>query len=427
MRIKEVEKETGLTAKAIRLYESKGLLCVARESENDYREYTPEDVERLKTIAVLRKLDVPIKEIKQWCDGAVSVSDLLHRQSGEAMLASQQMDERLELTQELMKILDQEPEKTLYQAIEEAQELRELYQAIEEAREQLRGDLFSPVFATLIALGPVGWTVVRILMGQTETALLSFGISLLVVPYVCYRWYRYFGVERRKRKIGCLLLIPAVILAIVFAWGSMFFVLMCQEQLFLPEEGWYLSRWAYAALLYPMLVILSFTEDRMEPDPEEKKEPEETPQEKRRNKIRLWCVILAFHLLLYYGCITACTTYSDGVFIRHSFFCPAGKTYTLADVAQVEAGFYGRWTWHPWKESGDFYYKITYSDGVTENWTDLNMTFSEDNADPWLELQELDQILMDADVKKVANWENRELFAYDPACLEICDAILGNQ
>ena len=40
MRIKEVEQRTGLTAKAIRLYESKGLLKPARETENDYRDYT---------------------------------------------------------------------------------------------------------------------------------------------------------------------------------------------------------------------------------------------------------------------------------------------------------------------------------------------------------------------------------------------------
>ena len=40
MRIKEVESRTGLTAKAIRLYESKGLLKPARETENDYRDYT---------------------------------------------------------------------------------------------------------------------------------------------------------------------------------------------------------------------------------------------------------------------------------------------------------------------------------------------------------------------------------------------------
>ena len=57
MRIKEVEQATGLTAKAIRMYESKGLLTVAREAENAYRDYTDEDVARLKTIAILRRLE----------------------------------------------------------------------------------------------------------------------------------------------------------------------------------------------------------------------------------------------------------------------------------------------------------------------------------------------------------------------------------
>lgn len=69
MRIKEVQEATGLTAKAIRLYESKGLLEPAREAENDYRDYSQADVERLKTIAVLRRLDVPVREIKSWTDG----------------------------------------------------------------------------------------------------------------------------------------------------------------------------------------------------------------------------------------------------------------------------------------------------------------------------------------------------------------------
>lgn len=78
MRIKEVEKATGLTAKAIRMYESKGLLTVARESENDYRDYSEEDVQRLKTIAVLRRLDIPVKEIKQWCDGKDTLEELLN-------------------------------------------------------------------------------------------------------------------------------------------------------------------------------------------------------------------------------------------------------------------------------------------------------------------------------------------------------------
>lgn len=36
MTIKDVEKRTGLTAKSIRYYESKGLITVARNDDNDY-------------------------------------------------------------------------------------------------------------------------------------------------------------------------------------------------------------------------------------------------------------------------------------------------------------------------------------------------------------------------------------------------------
>lgn len=389
MRIKEVEKHTGLTAKAIRLYESRGLLSVARETENDYREYTPEDVERLKTIAVLRRLDVPLKDIKRWCDGEVTMPDLLHRVLGEAMLESREADRRLTLTRELAKVLDEEPDKPLPQAIEEAETLRELYEGLEEICQELRGDLFSPVYATILALGPVGWTVLRILNGETEKALLSFGVSLLVVPYVAYRWFRFFAVERTRRKAGCLWFIPGVILGLALAFASLFFVLMCQEHLFGPERGWYLFRtpWMYLSLLYPLGAVLFLAEDRAK-TADDLKDEEETPAQKRKNALAGWCVVLAFHVLFYYGCITGVSYFTGETFSRHSFFCPQGKTYTLADVEQVEAGFYGKWSWLPWEQAGDFYYRVTFSDGKTENWTDLT-SVTDGDEDPWLELLEL--------------------------------------
>ena len=49
MKINDVEKLTGLTQKAIRLYESKGLIQISR-SENGYRNYSQENVNTLKTI-----------------------------------------------------------------------------------------------------------------------------------------------------------------------------------------------------------------------------------------------------------------------------------------------------------------------------------------------------------------------------------------
>ena len=121
MRIKEVEQRTGLTAKAIRLYESKGLLKPARETENDYRDYTEEDVARLKTIAILRKLDLSVAEIKEWTDGQSSLSDLLHRVSARGMLETEKADDRVKLSVELLEILKEEPDKPLDEAVAEAE------------------------------------------------------------------------------------------------------------------------------------------------------------------------------------------------------------------------------------------------------------------------------------------------------------------
>ena len=64
MKINDVEKLTGLTAKSIRYYESKGLITVQHNKENGYRIYTEEDVLHLKRIKVLRYLDFSIEEIR---------------------------------------------------------------------------------------------------------------------------------------------------------------------------------------------------------------------------------------------------------------------------------------------------------------------------------------------------------------------------
>ena len=43
-----------------------GLLQPKRNEKNGYREYTPEDIKRILQIKILRKLDVPIEEIKRY-------------------------------------------------------------------------------------------------------------------------------------------------------------------------------------------------------------------------------------------------------------------------------------------------------------------------------------------------------------------------
>ena len=65
MNTKQVEELVGLSRQNIRYYEKEGLLTPCREKENSYRDYSEEDVERLKMIKMLRMLDMPLKDIAQ--------------------------------------------------------------------------------------------------------------------------------------------------------------------------------------------------------------------------------------------------------------------------------------------------------------------------------------------------------------------------
>ena len=61
MRISEVAGLTGLNVSNIRFYERKGLLTPVREEESRYRDYTEEDVRRIKRILLYRKMGIPVE------------------------------------------------------------------------------------------------------------------------------------------------------------------------------------------------------------------------------------------------------------------------------------------------------------------------------------------------------------------------------
>jgi len=63
MLIKELSAKTGVSDKTIRYYESIGLMLPPQRSKNNYRQYTPADVERLRFIASARSLDFSLSDI----------------------------------------------------------------------------------------------------------------------------------------------------------------------------------------------------------------------------------------------------------------------------------------------------------------------------------------------------------------------------
>lgn len=65
MKISEVMDITSLTKRAIKYYEENELISPSINTLNNYRDYSENDVEKLKQISVLRSFDIPIKEIKK--------------------------------------------------------------------------------------------------------------------------------------------------------------------------------------------------------------------------------------------------------------------------------------------------------------------------------------------------------------------------
>ena len=80
MKINQVEELVGITKKNIRFYEEQGLLRVERNPENGYRDYNLKDVDQLMKIKLLRKLNVPIEEIRKVQTGENSFHNCLEMQ-----------------------------------------------------------------------------------------------------------------------------------------------------------------------------------------------------------------------------------------------------------------------------------------------------------------------------------------------------------
>lgn len=97
MRIGELAQQLGVSGDTVRFYERAGWLPSAPRTGNGYREYRDEDVEHLRLLVDLRRMDLPLEtaaRLASWCHSG-------HCEDTTAELPRQLAEKRAEIAERM--------------------------------------------------------------------------------------------------------------------------------------------------------------------------------------------------------------------------------------------------------------------------------------------------------------------------------------
>lgn len=181
MKIHEVETLAGITKKNIRFYEEQGLLRPRRNAENGYRDYSEEDVKALLQIKLMRKLGVPIEEIRQMLAGSHTVGDGMRRHLVTLEREQRNLQQAEKLCRELQQLelpLDQMDASLLLQQMEEMEQTGTTFQ--NRQNQDVRVRYVAPVIITVVVVG--------IMIGLILLLLWAYRLSPADAPPVWFLW-----------------------------------------------------------------------------------------------------------------------------------------------------------------------------------------------------------------------------------------------
>lgn len=101
MNAKQAEQLTGISRRNLRFYEQQGLIHPNRNSENDYREYSEQDIETLKLIRALRMLDAPLEDISSCLRREMTITELSVKQEQRLKQRQKEVELSIQFCQKL--------------------------------------------------------------------------------------------------------------------------------------------------------------------------------------------------------------------------------------------------------------------------------------------------------------------------------------
>ena len=183
MKINEVEALVGITKKNIRFYEERGLLSPRRNSENGYRDYGEAELVVLRQIKLLRKLGVPLEEIRQMQAGRITVADGMRRHLVTLEREQRSLEQSMELCR---KLKDREERLENLDAAGLLEQMEEMERAGTTFKDKQAGDTrtiryVAPVIIALLTVLLMGGLIGLMLWGFTIDAEDAPPLPLIVV------------------------------------------------------------------------------------------------------------------------------------------------------------------------------------------------------------------------------------------------------
>ena len=206
MKINEVEALVGITKKNIRFYEEKGLLSPSRNSENGYRDYGESEVAVLRQIKLMRKLGVPIEEIRRMQEGKQTVGDGMRRHLVTLERERRNLEESMRLCELLKERTEPLGELDAAGVLAEMEKLEQAGASFQNKQKQdVRIRYVAPIVVTaaLVALmaAMTGVMLWGYLMDPEDAPPLAITLVMAAMPLLVIAGMLYALVQR-IREIG---------------------------------------------------------------------------------------------------------------------------------------------------------------------------------------------------------------------------------
>jgi len=410
MKIKDAEILTGIPAKTIRYYESEGLISVKRNL-NTYSEYDEDDINELRRIKILRKLDVPISKIKELNQGEVLLHDILKAELNNLDERKINLTRKKSTIEVLLKDLNKNPNVDLVQYYEDFEyiESKEFTEILYEMKELSEFSLSRVLVYTLMLSGPLLWFFTNIGRENYEFIAINSFATIICTVLLTLIWSKFFKQHDKKVK-GTAAMLLGILLTLILSITVFVGITKLQEIIFVPGDYlmfMFKPPYNFFFLFFELEIIVVFFSKLY----------------KRVKNIEwMWAAELCnfmkkhiaasiiFNIVLLYVCITSITVVKKDQIIDYNFYNPIGITYSYNDISKVQAGFKGKSLKVFKGHAGEFYYIVSFKDGKKINFYQANSAFE----DTYLELEVFDKLIMDiGKAQKISSSDNYEFCDFD--------------